>query len=1017
MTSLHAAVRRHAETRPAATALVSGARSVGYGELDRRADAWAESLARQGVGPGELVPVLLPRGVDLVVAVLAILKLGSAYAVLDAGWPEQRIREIVEDLDARLIVAGPGSAGVPTGMPVWSVADAPAGLPGPASGFRPADVPESAPACVFFTSGTTGRPKGVVVPHRALSRLVRPGTFARFAEDTVMPMAAALPWDMFSFELWGALLRGGTALIIGEPYLSAQALREGVAAHGVNTVWLTSSLFNMIMDEDPDAFAGLTQLMIGGERLSVPHVRAFVRRHPGVTLLNGYGPAENTALSTTHRIVEADCDRAGGIPVGRPVPGTRIHLLDGEICVSGEGLALRYLSDPALTAARFPEVTVDGRTVRVYRTGDLGEFDDEGVLHYRGRVDRQVKIRGHRVEPAEVERQIERLLPAVRHCRVVARRDDGGAVEALLAFCVPHVPGDALETAAGQLRAALVHYQRPEAVISVPSFPVTGRGKLDERALLELARAHAAPAESWDLPDPSGTEEDPDVLRVARVFAGVLGVDTVPADVAFTELGGTSLGAGRVCARLSTELGRPVPLTRMYEHPTARALAAWLRDTAGTEHADDGAATTGDVPLTPMQSVYLTRHLLDPDDRSAHCLLLWTVEGELDLDALEAAVEDVHRRHEVLGSAYLLDPEPVCRPVDAPGPVLEVLAAAPDRETAVELLRETLAEPLEITEGDVWRTVLVPLDGASPTSGHVLGCVVHHIAFDGGSESILAADLAEAYGERVRTGQASARPKAPTAAMTHRLRTERLALADVDGQRQWLIEELTGVPEVNWPGFPATGEKVPPGRCEVTLEREVVARLDRAAARFGVTRFTLLLSRYGRLLADLTGGEDFAVGIPASQRQDGDLESAVGCHIDMACIRLRGAALGADPEAVAATARTVDRSFAAQDLAFDEVVRLVNPPRTGRAPLFQTLFVLQDNPVPELPLDGLTTEFVRPRYLEVPLEVQTEVWPLADGRLRLVVNHRPDAVPHDVAHSLAKGLAELLRTIPSGDRS
>ncbi|MFD7322564.1 AMP-binding protein [Streptomyces sp. NPDC059875] len=1015
MTSLHAAVRRHAEVRPEATALLSGTRSVGYGELDRRADAWAEALAHRGVGPGELVPILLPRGVDLVVAILAILKLGSAYAVLDTGWPERRIREIVEDLDARLVVAGPEGAGVPPGVPVWSVTDAPVG---PATGFRPVDVAEAAPACVFFTSGTTGRPKGVVVPHKAVARLVRPDGFARFAEDTVMPLAAALPWDMFSFELWGALLGGGTSLIIGEPYLSAQALREGVSAHGVNTVWLTSSLFNMIVDEDPDAFAGLTQLMIGGERLSVPHVRAFLRHHPGIALVNGYGPAENTALSTTHRIVEADCERPGGIPVGRPVPGTRIHLVDGEICVSGDGLALRYLGDPALTAARFPEVTVEGRAVRVYRTGDLGEIDDEGLLHYRGRADRQTKIRGHRVEPAEVERQIERLLPAVRHCRVVARRDGAGAVEALLAFCVPHTPGDPLEGVAAELRAGLVHYQRPEAVISVPSFPLTGRGKLDERALLALARAHGAPAVARaGVQDPAAAAEDPDVRRVAQVFAGVLGVEAVPADVPFTELGGTSLGAGRVCARLATELGRPVPLTRLYEHQTARALAAWLRDTPGTAPAD-AATPTGDVPLTPMQSVYLTRHLLDPEDRTAHCLMLWTVEGELDLDALEAAVRDVHRRHEVLGSAYLLDPEPVCRPVDAPGPVLEVLPAAPDTEAAVELLRETLAEPLEITEADVWRTVLVPLeDGASPSRSHVLGCVVHHIAFDGGSESVLAADLAEAYGERVRTGRAPARPPAPSAARTHRLRAERLALADIDGQRAWLVEELTGVPEVNWPGFPAAGEKLPPGRCEVTLEAETVARLDRAAARFRVTRFTLLLSRYGRLLADLTGGEDFAVGIPVSQRQDGSLDRAVGCHIDMACIRLRGAALGADPDAVAATARIVERSFLAQDLAFDEVVRLINPPRTGRAPLFQTLLVLQDNVVPALPLEGLATGFVRPRYLEIPLEVQTEVWPLADGRLRLVVNHRPDAVSPEVAHGLLKGFAELLRTVPSGDPS
>ncbi|MBK3543465.1 AMP-binding protein [Streptomyces sp. MBT60] len=1129
--TLHGAVARWAARTPAATAVVHGARRLSYAELDRAADARAGSLARRGVVAGDLVPVLLPRGTELIVSVLAVLKLGAAYALLDPAWPDGRIREVTDRLGARLIVTGdPGCER--SGLPVWSPAEAASGapvrvggevvsgvpirvggevasgVPAPVGGEAASDAPapvggevvsgvpvrvggeaasgapvpvggevsSDAPACVFFTSGTTGRPKGVLSPHRATARLVRPDTFARFGPATVIPLAAALPWDAFSLELWAALLSGGTSLVVDEPYLSGQALREAAAVHGADTVWLTSSLLNMVVDEDPDAFLGLAQVITGGERLSVPHVRAFVRRHPGIALINGYGPVESTVFATTHRITEADCDLPGGIPVGRPVPGTRIHVIDGEICVAGDGLALRYLGEPELTEAKFPRVRVDGEDVRVYRTGDLGRLDENGVLHYGGRADRQVKVRGHRVEPAEVERRIQDLLPAVRDCRVVAHRNAAGNTEGLVAFCVPERPGDPLSGAAATLAAELVAYQRPDAVLAVAGFPLTAQGKLDERALLDLwapeaadgtrqpkaptaagapsgAKAATAAAQpsgtsaATAAGQPSGTSagtapapssgtapapsaggavrrasDEPSsyVHRTAAVFAAVLGLPTVPLDTPFTDLGGSSLAGGRVCARLAAELERPVPVSRLYEHPTARGLGQWLAEEVSAPPAP--VAAGDDVPLTPMQTGYLTNHLLRPQDRSAHCLLLFRIDGDLDLDSLDSAVETVHERHETLRTACTATPHPVARVTDLPAPVLEILEPEPDTDRAVETLRATLGAPLGLDEGEVWRTALVPLE---PGRAWVFGCVVHHIAFDGWSESVLAGDLAAAYNAaRAAAGDAAPVPSPPPAlsvAASARLRAERLAHADPEHQRATLIDALAGVPELTWPARtdPTDAPAAPAFRTERLLEPDAAARLDAAAARAGVTRYAVLLACYGQVLAELTGQRDFAVGVPVAQRFDPRLDDAVGCHIEMACLRLRGAVLDGGPEAVAEAGRVLDRAFAAQDVSFHELVRLLNPPRTGRPPLFQTLLVLQDNAIPELPLTGLGTTLLRPPYLDIPLEVQTEVWPLPDGRLRLAVNHRPDAVGHATAHELAERLAGLVHTLPSheGDPS
>jgi mycobactin peptide synthetase MbtE len=1026
--TLHGIVAGVTAATPDAVAVIHGERTVTYRGLDRAAAACAAGLSAAGVRPGDLVPVLLPRGAELVAVILGVLRLGAAYALLDQDWPDRRIAEATEELGAALVVA-PATAADRLALPVWSPGGGLFNSPSPTaprpSGAVPADVTGTSPACVFFTSGTTGRPKGVLSPHRATARLFRPGTFARFGPGTVVPLAAAQPWDGFALELWSALLTGGTSLVVEEPYLSAQALRDGIADHGVNTAWLTSSLFNMIVDEDPAAFAGLRQLMIGGERLSAPHVRAFLDRHPGVALINGYGPVESTVFATTHRITAADCDRPGGIPVGRPVPDTRIHILDGartcgtgepgELCIAGDGLAVGYLGDAELTARKFPEVTVDGQPVRVYRTGDLAHRGADGLIHYLGRADRQVKIRGHRIEPAEVEQQIERL-DEVRRCRVVARRDDSGAAQGLLAFCTPTAEGDPLAGLRDRLRPLLVRYQLPEAVLAVPAFPLTANGKLDERALLALASA-AEPLRVTE-PEPAAEAEaeaaapaDPLLRAVAGHIAAVLDRPAVPLDLPFAELGGGSLQAGRVCSRLGAELGRPVPLSVFLRHPTATALTAWLRRSPTPSAPPSPEPGAPEVPLDPMRIGYLTRHLMDPEDRTAHCLGTWVLTGDLDLDALDAAVRYAHDRHEGLRAAYRPGREPDAVDSGMPAPEPEPLPMAESVEAAVGDLREFLDVPLELTEGDIWRTAVVPVaDGRT-----VFGYVVHHIAFDGWSEAVLAEDLAAGYRARL-SAEPATRPPVPSLAEARSIQLARTEHADLAAQRAYLAEELRDLPELLRPGgtdaCPDPGEHSGPdpvGRFELDVAPAEAAALSAFAADTGVSRFAVLLARYGQAVAQETGQDDFGVGIPVALRTDARLEHTVGCHIDMLCVRIRGESLGSARDAAVRTGLQLERGLAALDLSISEVVRLVNPPRSARTPLFQQLFVYQDNAVPRLDLPGLHTEFVRQPYLQIPIETQTEVWPTGAGGLRIVVNYQRAAVDQQFARALAKRFADLVR--------
>ncbi|MEV0114067.1 amino acid adenylation domain-containing protein [Streptomyces sp. NPDC050844] len=1000
---LHDVFAAQARARPRHMAVLASDAWVSYGELDARAEELARRLAAAGVEQGHLVPILLPRSVDLVVSLLAVLKLGAAYALLDPDWPLTRLDAVVGRLRPPLVIARPGTV-AELSAPLWTPADG-----GTAeSPARPAVAVRDSDACsVFFTSGTTGRPKGVVTPHRATARLFRKGAFARFDRDTVIPLAAALPWDAFSLELWGALYNGGTGVLIDEPFLTAEALRTMVAGQGVNTAWLTSSLFNLIVDEDLTALSGLSHVMIGGERLSARHVRRFLDRFPDTALINGYGPVESTVFATTHRITAADCARDGGIPLGRPVPGTSVFILQdsrpcatgepGEICVAGDGLAHGYLGEPALTAEKFTDVDIDGERLRLYRTGDLGTRDENGIFEYRGRIDRQVKIRGNRVEPAEVERQIEHLVPYVADCRVVARRNELGGVHELVAFCVPSRPGGAPPDVPAILADHLPAYQRPVAVVFVDFFPLTGTGKLDDRAL--LARVPEAP-DGHD----HRRIDDPLVRLVAEEFAAVLGSRTVPPHTPFFALGGTSLQAARACTRIGKRAGRPVPLSILYEQSSAESLGSWLRS---AQRTDAVPTPTGHIPLTAMELVFLTRHLTAPQDRSGYCLMTWHLDGRLDQDALEAASTAVHERHEVLRTAFQVDPRPHAEVTDIPAPPLELLEAQATVDDAVGALRQRFEEPLEPQDADLWRTALVPV---TETEGWLFGLLVHHIAFDGRSESVLARSLSDAYAGREPS------PAPPTLAERARLTTAATAVTDSAGRTERIRAELQGVPEIRWPERPGP-EATGTGHLDVNVPAAVTARLDAQGAALGVSRFVVLLSAWADTMADVCGQRDFAVGVPVAERTVPELEQAIGCLINMVPVRLRGEAVGGGADGIRETGRLVHQAFSRSDVPFTDIAQGLGPATPGRPPGFQSLFALQDNAPPRLDLPGVTATHLRQPYAALPLELHLEVWPNGDGALDAVLSFRRDAVAEGTALTLLKGFHDRLALIAAGAAS
>ncbi|MEU4252331.1 non-ribosomal peptide synthetase [Amycolatopsis sp. NPDC026612] len=556
---------------PDRTALHHRGRDTTYRELAETADAYAAELQARGVDRGSIVPVLLPRSPGLFATLLAVLKCGAAYAALDLRWPEDRLGELIEHLGGPLVAAERG-ARWPS---VWSPPDRP--IPG----ARPATVDVGADdACaVFFTSGTTGTPKGVVTAHRGNVRLFDDWLFTPLDSGAVMPQALAATWDAFGLDSWGVLFNGGTLVLLEDTLELATKLRDLVAIHGVTTIFPPTAVFHSMVDSDLGAFAGLRAVGTGGERLSARHAARFLEAHPDIPLYNMYGPVESSVAATCHRVRPGDGPE---VPLGVPLPHTQAYVLDGdrlceagesgEICLGGKGLALGYFKDDELTARKFVTLSLPSGPERVYRTGDLGRRTADGLLHFEGRADRQVKIRGHRIELDDVEQNAARV-PGVGACAVVPVTGADGAYEDLCLFYTG-APGE--DELRARLAERLPGYLVPARVQRLERLPVLEDRKLDRRALTELAarlRTTGAPAADSTL---SETE-----AAVARILREIIGVPSIAADVSFFRQGGNSLSAAQLCSRVSRDLGVKLRISQVFEAPTVRGVAGLI--TAGAE--------------------------------------------------------------------------------------------------------------------------------------------------------------------------------------------------------------------------------------------------------------------------------------------------------------------------------------------------------------------------------------------------------------------------------------------------
>jgi len=1022
---IHELFAERAAAHPGAPAVSQGAQgdqTLTYGELAARANRLAHHLRRLGVGPEVRVALCLERTPDLVVGLLGVLGAGGAYVPLDPGHPAERTALVLADAAPAVLVT---EERLLHGLPDLTARVVCLDRDREAIAAESLETPERTAdeenlAYVIFTSGSTGRPKGVQLPHRAvvnflLAMAERPGLTAQ----DVVPALTTVTFDIAGLEIFLPLTVGGRVEMVSrEEAADGRLLAARLAACGATMVQATPATWRMLLDAGWSGEPGLKALC-GGETL--PRDLAAALRPRVAELWNVYGPTE-TAVWSTAGLVEEGNAPAAAVPLGMPLANTRLYTVDrnvepvpvgvaGELWIGGAGLARGYLDRPDLTAEKFiPDPWGREPGARLYRTGDLvrrrglGIQGSLGSLELIGRIDHQVKLRGFRIEPGEIEAALSRH-PAVAQAAVVVRED--GGERRLVAYVVAGgargldanlgraegsspLGGGGLEQGGGKgtatekltpsldisaLRAflaeSLPEYMIPAAFVSLAALPLTPSGKVDRKALQSLAASSAGAGEAGRHVPPSGPVEE----VLAAVWAEILQAERVGAEDNFFALGGHSLLATRIVSRVRAAFGVDIPLRRLFERPTVSGLARSIAEaqrSASTAPPLVRLSRTAPAHLSFAQERLWFLDRLDPGSIAYNLPAALRMVGALDVAALRATLSAIVRRHESLRTTFVAageGPRQVIAPVlDLAVPVVD-LGALPAAARQSEMLAWSAREawrPFDLARGPLLRVTLLRLADEEWTALFNL----HHIVSDAWSLDVLVREIVALY-PVFQTQKPSPLPDLPVQYADY-AEWQRAWLSDPEtlaGQLAWWRERLQGAPALS--PLPTDRPRPPVQRfrgrnVHQELPAETVAALRRLCAREGTTLFMGVLSALFAVLARHSAADlsDITVGTPVAGRTRVEVEDLIGLFLNTLVLRLPPSPLETSGfrGLLARTRELTLGAFAHQDLPFAKLVEELAPERNlSQTPLFQVQLALLAAEGEPLLLPGLTLE---PLHLE-----------------------------------------------------
>ncbi|MCP1131784.1 amino acid adenylation domain-containing protein [Paenibacillus polysaccharolyticus] len=989
---------------PDATAVTLNGHEMTYRALNERVNRLARTLRSHGITRGRLVAIMAERSIEMVVGMLAAHKAGAGYVPIDPEYPEERIRFLIEDSGARVMLTQSHLR--------ERLADSDSVILLDDEFFYHEDSTDLHPgteatdlACIIYTSGTTGKPKGNLVSHRNIVRIVRNTNYIDITEHDHVLQLSSYSFDGAIFDIFGALTNGARLVLVPrETVLEIGQLADLIQREHISVMLITTAFFNVLIDVNIDCLRDVRAILFGGERVSVGHVRKALA-HIGPGKLNHlYGPSESTVY-TTYLPVDFIDDAAVTVPIGRPISNTTVYIVDsrnrllpigvaGELCVGGEGLVQGYNNRPELTAEKFVEHPFEPGA-RMYRTGDLAKWLPDGTIEYVGRTDDQVKIRGFRIELGEIEAQLQKV-EGIRKTTVFARESASGEKQ-LCAYYEADVELPAAEVKS-VLSQELPAYMIPSYLIQLEQLPLTTNGKVDRRSL-------PAPEESLQVGEEGTLPRTPLEASLADIWKSVLGLAHISVHDNFFDLGGHSLRATTLVSKVHQELNVELPLRDVFRYSTIEEMALAISRIGEQMFSSIPLADRrAYYPLSSAQKRLYILNQLEGADQSYNMPGVLLVEGTIDRSLLEKAFRGLIARHETLRTGFeIVQGEAVQRIYESAHFAVEYCHA--NEEEAPDVV-QAFIQPFDLAKPPLLRAKLVEL----ATERYLLMFDMHHIISDGVSMDVFVDELVRLYSDEsleplciqykdYAVWQQSDEHK-------EQLKRE---------ESYWLERYQGDLPVLEMPtDYPRPAVQSFEGQTLTSfVDEETNEGLKKLAAQRGTTLYMVLLAAYTVLLHKYTGQDDLIVGTSIAGRTHVDTQPLIGMFVNTLALRNYPTADKTFLSYLEEVKETTLGAYEHQNYPFEELVDKVQVTRDlSRNPLFDTMFSLQNLEEKKVELKGLKLSPYSSDYGSAKFDLSVDVTE-EDGVLECNFEFSTALYKESTIRRLQAHFGHLLATIVS----
>ncbi|CAO3566687.1 unnamed protein product [Mortierella alpina] len=984
---VHHLFEEQVDNSPHAVAIVHGEKILTYLELNAIANHLVCRLVQAGVKPGDLVALLFERSIELIVTELAVLKVGAAYVPIETRAPAERFAYIISHTGARLLITGEHTSisdQVTIAVLRFDVDEEKIGCEQDMSRTFHCPLPSSLDtAYVMFTSGSTGLPKGVVVSHRAIARAVMNNGFADICPDDCVAFASNPSFDPSTFDIWSSLLNGARVIIIDDDVkLDAHQLATFIVQHRVTCLYLTNPL---VTQYAPTIGKNLSQLkyLISGAEQGLIKPYSLILKHGGpVRHVNRYGSTETPVSATVYKATGA-IDQLDSLPIGRPSNNSRVYVLDkhrklvpigavGELYIGGPGIATGYLNRPDLTVERFlPDPYSNVQGARMYKSGDLARYLPDGNLVCVGRNDDQVKIRGYRIELGEIQvRLVEH--PLVRNATAILTLK--GKEKQIVAYVEADHHDHLSETLRDHLAHMLPDYMIPAVFVRLDLMPLTSRGKLDRRALPDpdlnssVTRAYVSP---------QGEIE----TALATMWSELLNVKRVSRHDNFFMLGGHSILAIRLLNAVAAAFGPQLPMSTLFASPTLQSLADAIHIciSQGDSHLSiPRISRDGPLELSYAQQRLWFLTKIDGPTENYHIFRAFRLRGALDRVSLQRALDGLYARHESLRSVFpTVNGQPTVQTLPAsdglPMVILDVRQGQEQESFIKQAALQEGVAPFDMERGPLVRAKLIQI----AENVHLFLLTLHHIITDGWSMGVMFRDLSKLY-DAYSSGLPNPLTPLPIRYSDYAAwQRQQLTLDKLDHQAAYWRKTLAGAPvsidlPIDRPRPPQ--QSFAGASVQVRFESHLVCALRALSQKHRVTMFMTVLAAWSAVLSRLSGEDEIVIGVPSSNRSHQQLEQLIGFFISTLALRID---LSEEPSAGQLLKRVRKATMAAQahqDLPFEQVVEIVQPPRrTDMTPIFQVMFAWQNNDIGKLDLEHVKASVEDTQFSDLKFDLDLEL--------------------------------------------